>query len=99
MLAASGADAHTERRCTHCGRLVGETRHSRAAYRVDYYSLHTGEVEPVTLLADDEALPMTFQKLVTALDVFTCVDCYSLPTIQRERERLFRPERSRGEAA
>jgi hypothetical protein len=92
-------EAHGERRCTHCGRVVYETRHSRTSYRVDYYSLHTGAVEPVTLIVEDEDVRMTFQKLVTSTDVITCVDCYCAPAIRGERERRFRPERAGGETA
>lgn len=98
MLASAVAESRAELRCAHCGRQVAETRHSRTSYRVDYYSLHTGEVEPVTLIIEDEGLPMTFQKLVRAVDVITCVDCYRAPAVQGERERRFRPERLGGDS-
>jgi hypothetical protein len=64
--------------------------HTRAAYRVDYYSLHTGDVEPVTLQRDDEAL--TVLKLLTRRDVVTCAECYRQPRVRLAREALFRPE-------
>ena len=77
--------------CAHCGRAVAETRHTRSSYRVDYYSLHTGDVEPVALQHGDEP-PVTVFKLLTAHDVVTCVECYRKPQVRARRERLFRPE-------
>jgi hypothetical protein len=77
--------------CTHCGREVAETMHTRASFRVDYYSLHTGDVEPMTLQrADEEAV--TVLKLLTRRDVVTCAECYRQPPVRLEREALFRPE-------
>lgn len=89
----SSPDARGVLRCDHCGRPVSVTRHTRFAYRVDYYSLHTGEVEATTLKTDDERESITVQKLLTAVDVITCVDCYRQPAVQADRERRFRPER------
>jgi DNA-directed RNA polymerase subunit RPC12/RpoP len=79
-------------RCAHCGREVAETMHTRSSYRVDYYALHTGAVEPVTLSRGEDAPPMTVLKLLSANEVFTCADCYRQPRIRQERELLFRPE-------
>ena len=79
-------------RCDHCGRAVRETKHTRSSYRVDYYVLHTGDVQPSTLMTDDERRSITFQKLVRVVDVITCVDCYRDPAVQRQREERFRPE-------
>jgi hypothetical protein len=79
--------------CHHCGREVGETTHTRSSYRVDYYSLHTGDVEPTTLSRhDDPAESVTVLRLVRPTDVFSCVDCYRKPNVRSERELLFRPE-------
>ena len=77
--------------CSHCGRLVEETLHTRTSYRVDYYELHTGDVEPVTLSRED-APSMTILKLLSANEIVTCVDCYREPGVRAQRERLFRPE-------
>jgi len=67
--------------------------HTRSTYRVDYYALHTGEVEPTTMArSDDPTEAITVMRLVHAVEIFTCVDCYRQPSVRRERERLFRPE-------
>jgi hypothetical protein len=92
MSSAASAARHVLR-CSHCGREVAGTVHTRSAYRVDYYALHTGEVEPVTLQRQDESMPLvTVLRLVRPLEVVTCVDCYAAPAIRAARERLFRPE-------
>lgn len=77
--------------CTHCGRAVAETMHTRTAYRVGYYSLHTGEVEPVTLQRGDDAA-ITVLRLLTRRDVVTCASCYQRPGMRAIRAALFRPE-------
>lgn len=80
-------------RCHHCGREVAETVHTRSSYRVDYYVLHTGDVEPMTLVRSDDVAPLvTFLKLLRPSEVVTCVDCYRQPQVREERELLFRPE-------
>jgi hypothetical protein len=85
--------AKTSLHCHHCGREVGETTHSRTAYRVDYYALHTGDVEPATISRrDDPTTLVTVLRLVRAIEVLTCADCYRQPGVRRERELLFRPE-------
>ncbi len=79
--------------CAHCGREVAETTHTRTAYRVDYYSLHTGDVEPVTMARpDDPSEAVTVLRLVQATNVVSCADCYRQPQVQRAREVRFRPE-------
>ena len=84
---------HGVRRCHHCGGEVAETVHTRTIYRVGYYSLHTGDVEPVELIReDDPSTVITVLRLIRPYDVFTCVRCYSDPAVRGERERLFRPE-------
>ena len=80
-------------RCNHCGREVRETAHTRSSYRVDYYALHTGEVEPVVLgRGDDADAVTTVLRILRPYEVFTCVDCYAQPRVRSEREHLFRPE-------
>jgi hypothetical protein len=90
----SGADAgKVVLRCHHCGREVSETTHTRSSYQVDYYLLHTGEVEPVTIQrTDDPASAITALKLLRVTTVVTCADCYRQPQVRQERELLFRPE-------
>ena len=68
-----------------------ETRHTPSSYAVDYYALHTGEVESNTMMSDDDRA-VTFQKLLRAFVVITCTDCYRDPAIRLEREHRFRPE-------
>ena len=80
-------------RCHHCGREVTETVHTRLSYRVDYYALHTGEVEPMLLpRSDDAARAISALKLLRATEIVTCADCYRQPRVRRERDALFRPE-------
>ena len=79
-------------RCDYCGRTVHETQHTRTAYTVDYYSLHTGPVETCSLMIDDGERRVTFQKLLSAVEVTTCVDCYGKADVQRDRELRFRAE-------
>ena len=80
-------------RCHHCGREVSETTHTRSSYQVGYYFLHTGEVEPITVQrTEDPATAISALKLMRAITVFTCADCYRRPEVQRQREALFRPE-------
>jgi len=86
-------------RCDHCGRSVKETQHTRTAYTVDYYSLHTGPVEPCSLVTDDGERRLTFQKLLSVQEVVTCVDCYRSAEVQRERELRFRRELASGAGA
>lgn len=80
------------RRCDHCGRIVGETHHTPTAYRVDYYSLHTGTVEPAALTTDG-GVRVHFVKLMEPAEITTCAACYRLPAVRRERDDRFRPER------
>ena len=84
---------HAGRRCHHCGGEVAETVHTRTTYRVGYYSLHTGDVEPVELIREDEpGTVITVLRLIRPYDVFTCAHCYRDPDVRGARERLFRPE-------
>jgi len=67
--------------------------HTRTSYRVGYYTLYTGDVEPVTLKRPDDAAPLiTVLKLVRPSEVCTCIDCYREPAIRGNRDILFRPE-------
>jgi len=81
--------------CTHCGREVAETLHTRSSYHVDYYLLHTGDVQPTTVARpDDPAGVITILKLSRVNIVVTCADCYRQPNVRQERELLFRPEQA-----
>jgi hypothetical protein len=92
MSHGAGAPKHAIR-CAWCGREVAETMHTRAAYTVGFYSLHTGDVEPVTLQRADEGLPpVTVLRLIRPYDVHTCADCYRDPAVRAARDARFRPE-------
>lgn len=84
------------RRCHHCGRAVHETVHTRSAYRVDFYALHTGDTEPVTLVDPDDGSSTTVLRLTRPFEFFTCAQCYQRPTVRAERDRLFRQEGTPG---
>lgn len=77
---------------------MSPTRHTRTAYEVDYYSMHTGEVEPTAVHRSDDTT-ITVYRLLTAIDVITCVECYRSAAVQVERDRLFRPEATRAAEA
>ena len=67
--------------------------HTQSSYRVDYYTLHTGDVEPTTMArSDDPSDVVAVMRLVRACEIFTCVDCYGQAPVRRERELLFRTE-------
>lgn len=88
---AGGSD-YRAGRCHNCGRPVDETVHTRSTYRVGFYALHTGEVEPVRVARPDDGATITVLRLVRPFEVLTCADCYRQPSVRAERERLFRPE-------
>jgi len=93
-MSAAGA-SKVSLHCTHCGRPVAETVHTRSSYAVDYYSLHTGAVESMTVQRTDEPYgTITVLKLIESRTVVTCADCYRQPSIQEARDLLFRPELS-----
>ncbi|MBI3783199.1 MAG: hypothetical protein HY270_07345 [Deltaproteobacteria bacterium] len=79
--------------------MVRDTVHTRTGYRVDFYGLHTGDVEPVQMQHGDEGETITILRLIRPYEVFTCVDCYAQADVQEERERLFRPENLEAAAA
>jgi hypothetical protein len=88
---AAGETAHA-RHCHHCHRIVHDTVHTRLDYRVGFYSLHTGDTEPASLFNPKDGSTMVVRRLIRPCEYFTCVDCYRLPAVLEERERLFRPE-------
>jgi hypothetical protein len=59
---------------------------------VDFYSMHTGDVEACSMSVDEGDRTVVFQKLVRAVEIVTCADCYRNPEMQDRRERKFRPE-------
>jgi len=79
--------------CDHCGRAVHETQHTRTAYTVDYYSLHSGRGEVCSFVGEDGQRGGSYVKLLDRFDVITCAQCYRQATVQAERDRRFQPER------
>ncbi len=86
-------------RCSHCGRPVRETEHTRTSYRVDYYTLHSGHGELCSIGGDDRQHAITYIRLFDRFDVVTCVECYRQPAVRADRDRQFQPERDAREAA
>lgn len=93
MAAPAPEEERLPPRCDHCGRPVRETRHTPTSYRVDYYSMHTGQVEPSSLATEGEDR-VVFLKLLDPVEIITCADCYQRPAVRRERDERFRPERT-----
>ncbi|GIW41092.1 MAG: hypothetical protein KatS3mg076_1669 [Candidatus Binatia bacterium] len=75
-------------RCTHCGRAVRETMHTRETWLVDYYVLVGGAVEAVSVAGEDGEKPTTYLRLVDAERWVTCRDCYVRSEIRALRERM-----------
>ena len=92
-MAGDESEREASLRCHHCGRLVHETSHTPTGYRVDYYSLHTGDVEPASLTTES-GTKLNYLKLLIPIEIVTCATCYELASVQRERDERFRPERS-----
>ncbi|GIW43576.1 MAG: hypothetical protein KatS3mg077_0858 [Candidatus Binatia bacterium] len=80
------------RRCAHCGRPVSDTLHYRDTYVVDFHFLYTGDVEQDEWWDERAALSRTVVHIRNPRFVFTCTGCYRRPEVQRELERLYRPE-------
>jgi hypothetical protein len=78
--------------CDSCGRPVCETTHTRGDYRVDFYSMHTGDVEAASMSVDDGDRTVVYQKLIRAVEIVICADCYRDPAKRDRREKDFRPE-------
>jgi hypothetical protein len=89
-----GETAHALR-CSHCGREVDETWHTRSDYRVDYYVLHTGDSEFAAVRRTaDEGDAEVYERLVSATDVVTCRQCYRLPVVRTRWLRWYKRDPS-----
>lgn len=75
--------------CSHCGRAVGPTVHTRDGWRVDHYLLHTGEVEPAVFRRDEFGPPIDYLRLTSYRLVVTCAECHARADI---RAQLLFPE-------
>ena len=72
-------------RCSHCGRPVRPTLHTRDHWSVDHYLLWTGPVEPAVFRRDDDGSAIEYLRLVRPELVVTCADCVARPEV---RDRL-----------
>ena len=72
-------------RCTHCGRPVQPTTHTRESWRVDCYLQQTGEVEPAVYRRLEEGTGIEYLRLVRPELVVTCADCYRRPDVRTAR--------------
>lgn len=70
--------------CFHCGREVSGTIHRQKSYKVDFYLLHTGHTEwEFSESPKPNAPPLRYRRLTQPIDIFTCVQCYTRPVIQK----------------
>lgn len=81
-------------RCDHCGRPVRGTCHTRNDYAVDYYAVHGGRGEVCELVGNYANRGGSYVRLLEPRALISCAQCYRLATVQAERDRCFRPERS-----
>jgi hypothetical protein len=80
-LAESGAAAAL--RCTTCGTPVEGTRHTRSGYTVGHYLLHTGPTTEATVRRRDDEAPVTYRRLLEAIEVVSCPACFARPDVRR----------------
>ncbi|MGH7786735.1 MAG: hypothetical protein ACRERC_07700 [Candidatus Binatia bacterium] len=79
-------------RCSHCGRAVRATQHTRADYAVDYYSQHGGRGEWTALSGELGGRTGSYVRLRDPVNVITCADCYRRDAVRGARDRQFCPE-------
>jgi hypothetical protein len=80
--------------CFHCGRAVRETIHTQKNYRVDYYSLHTGNTEWAFFVNPNEhVLPLRYLKLTHPADIVTCIECHARGEIRQRLDEDFHGRR------
>ena len=72
-------------RCSHCGRPVRATTHTRESWRVDFYLLHAGDVEPAVFRRDEEGIAIPYLRLVHPQLSVTCAGCYGREEIRASR--------------
>jgi hypothetical protein len=81
-------------KCQFCGREVKPTVHSKKlpqGYKVDYYLVWTGELEPVIINnPKDEREMSQFYKVEKLHAVVACTDCYQKQEVQDEMESQFK---------
>ena len=70
-------------RCTRCGAAVEGTRHTRTGFTVGHYLMHTGRTGEATLRRRDDESPVTYRRLLEAIEVVSCVACFVQPEIRR----------------
>lgn len=72
-----------EPRCSRCGAAVEGTRHTRTAYTVGHYVLHTGRTEEATVRRRADEAGVTYRRLLTPLEVVSCPGCFASPAVRR----------------
>lgn len=72
-------------KCSHCGREVMPTIHTKDGYEVDYYALVTGNLVPV-LVDENETGEGVFQyfKIEQTVEIITCISCWRNPEIKKK---------------
>jgi hypothetical protein len=70
-------------RCTRCGAAVEGTRHTRTGYTVGHYVLHTGPTGEASVRRRDDEAPITYRRLLEAIEVVSCPDCFRRPEVRR----------------
>jgi len=70
-------------RCSRCGAAVVGTLHTRAGYTVGFYLLHTGPTDEATMRRRDDEAPITYRRLLEAVEVVSCVGCFARPVVRR----------------
>ena len=59
------------------------TLHTRAGYTVGFYLLHTGPTDEATMRRRDDEAPLTYRRLLEAVEVVSCVGCFARPDVRR----------------
>ncbi len=70
-------------RCSRCAATVDGTRHTRNGYTVGYYLLHTGRTVEATVRRRDDETPLTYRRLIEAVEVVSCPLCFARPDVRR----------------
>jgi hypothetical protein len=78
-----GSEEAPPLRCSRCGAAVEPTRHTRTAYAVGYYLLHTGRTVEASLVRRDDEAPIVYRRLLEAIDVVSCPACFAEPGMRR----------------
>ena len=70
-------------RCMRCGAPVEGTRHTRSGYTVGHYVLHTGRTGEATFRRRDDEAPITYRRVLEAVELVSCPACFTRPDVRR----------------